>query len=119
VEFVASCFGMMQGGELYVPKIPSMRVSELAHCMAPDLPHKVIGIRPGEKLHEVMITEDDSRQTFEMEDRYVIEPAFNWWTRQAYVKLGAQPVTDGFSYRSDSNSDWLTPERLAVLLQRP
>ncbi|MEA1653182.1 UDP-N-acetylglucosamine 4,6-dehydratase (inverting) [Nitrospirillum sp. BR 11164] len=119
VEFVASCFGMMQGGEIYVPKIPSMRVGDLARCMAPDLPHKVIGIRPGEKLHEVMITEDDSRQTFEMEDRYVIEPAFNWWTRQAYVKLGAKPVPDGFSYRSDSNTDWLTPERLAVLLQRP
>lgn len=119
VEFVASCFAMMQGGEIFVPKIPSMKVGDLALCMAPHLPHKVIGIRPGEKLHEVMITEDDSRQTFEMSDRYVIEPAFNWWTRQAYVKLGLNAVADGFSYRSDSNTDWLTPERLANLLQRP
>lgn len=119
VEFVASCFAMMQGGEIFVPKIPSMKVGDLALCMAPHLPHKVIGIRPGEKLHEVMITEDDSRQTFEMTDRYVIEPAFNWWTRQAYVKLGLNAVADGFSYRSDTNTDWLTPERLTALLQRP
>ncbi|HYC02703.1 MAG TPA: UDP-N-acetylglucosamine 4,6-dehydratase (inverting) [Azospirillaceae bacterium] len=119
VEFVASCFAMMQGGEIFVPKIPSMRVVDIATSMAPGLPQKIIGIRPGEKLHEVMITEDDSRQTFEMPDRFVIEPAFNWWKRDAYLKHGAKAVPDGFSYRSDTNTDWLTPERLAVLLERP
>ena len=119
VEFVASCFPMMQGGEIFVPKIPSMRVADLASSMAPHLPHRTIGIRPGEKLHEVMITEDDSRQTFEMPDRFVIEPAFNWWKRDAYLKHGARAVPDGFSYRSDTNTDWLTPERLAMLLERP
>jgi len=116
VEFVASCFGLMQGGEIFVPKIPSMRVVDLARCLAPELPHKLIGIRPGEKLHETMITEDDARQTFEMADRYVIEPAFNWWSRQAYQKHGARPVPDGFSYRSDTNPDWLSPDQLRELL---
>jgi len=116
VDFVASSIAMMRGGELYVPKIPSMRVLDLAHCMAPELPTRVIGIRPGEKLHEVMVTEDDSRQTLELDDRYVIEPAFNFWTREPYTDLGAQPVPDGFRYASDTNTDWLDAARLAKLL---
>jgi len=119
VEFVTSAFAMMQGGEIFVPKIPSMRIVDLARTMAPHLPQRMVGIRPGEKLHEIMITEDDARQTFELCDRYVIEPAFNWWTREPYMKQGAAPVTDGFSYRSDTNPDWLTPERLMHLLERP
>ncbi|WP_173012718.1 UDP-N-acetylglucosamine 4,6-dehydratase (inverting) [Niveispirillum sp. SYP-B3756] len=119
VAFVASCFGMMQGGEIFVPKIPSMRIVDLARTMAPTLPHKVVGIRPGEKLHEIMITEDDARQTVELLDRYVIEPSFNWWDRAPYTKQGAVPVPDGFSYRSDTNPEWLTPETLRPLLERP
>lgn len=116
VDFVASCFPMMQGGEIFVPKIPSMRITDLAACMAPGLPHDVIGIRPGEKLHEMMITSDDSRLTFELTDRYVIEPAFNWWTRAPYEKLGCQPVADGFTYASNTNTDWLDGPRLARLM---
>lgn len=119
VEFVASCFTMMQGGEIFVPKIPSMRIVDLARTMAPNLPHRVVGIRPGEKLHEIMITEDDARQTVELSDRYVIEPAFNWWDRGSYAKHDAKPVPDGFSYRSDTNPHWLTGEEMLALLDRP
>jgi UDP-N-acetylglucosamine 4,6-dehydratase len=116
VDFVVSCIAMMQGGEIFVPKIPSMRIVDVARTMAPHLPHKVIGIRPGEKLHEVMITEDDSRQTFELRDRYVIEPAFAFWTHEPYERLGARPVTDGFRYASDINDDWLNSDQLTRLI---
>jgi len=117
VSFVLSCFSLMQGGEIFVPKIPSMRVADLATVMAPHLPHKLVGIRPGEKLHETMISEDDSRQTVEIADRYIIEPAFNWWQRDPYLRIGACPVDHGFSYRSDTNPDWLTPDRLTESLR--
>ncbi|HYM04086.1 MAG TPA: UDP-N-acetylglucosamine 4,6-dehydratase (inverting) [Stellaceae bacterium] len=117
VAFVITGLAMMRGGEIFVPKIPSMRVTDLARCMAPDLPLKTVGVRPGEKLHEVMITEDDSRQTLELDDRYVIEPAFAWWSRGAYVASGANPVPEGFRYASDTNSDWLDQQRLAELLR--
>lgn len=116
VDFVASCIAMMQGGEIFVPKIPSMRIVDVARTMAPHLPHKVIGIRPGEKLHEVMITEDDSRQTFELPDRYVIEPAFAFWTHEPYERLGARPVADGFRYASDMNDHWLDSDQLTRLI---
>lgn len=116
VEFVVSSMVMMQGGEIFVPKIPSMNVVDLARGLAPGLEHRVIGIRPGEKLHEVLITEDDARQTIELADRYVIEPAFHWWRRTPYTALGALPVADGFRYASDTNDSWLPPEGLRDLL---
>jgi UDP-N-acetylglucosamine 4,6-dehydratase len=116
VGFVITSLAMMRGGEIFVPKIPSMRIADLARSIAPDLPLKTVGIRPGEKLHEVMITEDDSRQTLELDDRYVIEPAFAWWARGPYVASGAIPVTEGFRYASDTNSDWLDENRLKQLL---
>ncbi len=116
VEFVLSCFSIMQGGEIFVPKIPSMRIADLAHAMAPHLPQKTIGIRSGEKLHEVMITEDDSRQTCELADRYVIEPAFAFWQHEPYERLNARRVPDGFRYASDSNDAWLDGERLRSML---
>jgi UDP-N-acetylglucosamine 4,6-dehydratase/5-epimerase len=117
VAFVVTSLAMMRGGEIFVPKIPSMRITDLARCMAPDLALKTVGVRPGEKLHEVMVTEDDSRQTLELDDRYVIEPAFAWWSRGPYLASGATPVTDGFRYASDTNSDWLDRDRLAELLE--
>jgi UDP-N-acetylglucosamine 4,6-dehydratase len=116
VDFVVSSLTMMRGGELFVPKIPSMRIVDVARCMGPGLPVKIVGIRPGEKLHEIMVTEDDSRQTLELEDRYIIEPAFAWWQRNPYVATGAVPVAQGFRYTSDTNTDWLDCERLAGLL---
>jgi len=117
VNFVITSIARMQGGEIFVPKIASMRMMDLAHCMAPDLPTRVVGIRPGEKLHEVMITEDDSRLTLELEDRYVIEPAFRWWQREPYLAGGAMPVTEGFRFASDTNDDWLDAPRLKCLME--
>jgi UDP-N-acetylglucosamine 4,6-dehydratase len=117
VNFVVTSIASMQGGEIFVPKIPSMRMTDLAHCLAPEKPIKVVGIRPGEKLHEVMITEDDSRLTLELDDRYVIEPAFRWWQRESYLARGAKPVRDGFRFSSDTNQDWLDEPRLMSLLE--
>jgi len=116
VDFVISSIALMQGGEIFVPKIPSMRIVDVARTLAPHCRQKIVGIRPGEKLHEVMITEDDSRQTFELPDRYVIEPAFAYWDRESYQRLGAQPVPDGFRYASDTNTDWLSGDQLMHLL---
>lgn len=117
VNFVVTSMAMMKGGEIFVPKIPSMRMVDLARCMAPDLPIRVVGIRPGEKLHEVMITEDDSRLTLELADRYVIEPAFRWWRREPYIDGGAKTVREGFRFASDTNEDWLDEARLKRLLE--
>ncbi|HUN48890.1 MAG TPA: UDP-N-acetylglucosamine 4,6-dehydratase (inverting) [Stellaceae bacterium] len=119
VHFVLTSMRMMQGGEIFVPKIPSMRMTDLAHCMAPNLPTRVVGIRPGEKLHEVMITEDDSRLTLELADRYVIEPAFRWWHRDPYLVSGATAVREGFRFASDTNGDWLDEAGLKRLLEDP
>ena len=116
VEFVLSCLPMMTGGEIFVPKIPSMRMVDLARCLAPDLPHRIIGIRPGEKLHEVMITEDDGRTTKALYDRYVIEPAFGRSERLGLLP-GAKPVPEGFRYASDTNESWLDPDRMHHLLE--
>lgn len=116
VDFVISCFTTMQGGEIFVPKIPSMRVIDVARTLAPDIPHEIVGIRPGEKLHEVMITPDDSRQTLEFPDRYIITPAFAWWQREHPGHRQASPVADGFCYASDGNTDWLSGADLERLL---
>lgn len=117
VSFVLSSFAMMKGGEIFVPKIPSMKVIDLAAALAPELPTKVIGIRPGEKLHEVLVTEDEARATVMLGDRYIVEPTLEFWSRDASKTLGAEPVEEEFQYKSDSNDDWLTPERLAELLK--
>src|SRR5438445_678749 len=86
------------------PRTPSMRMLDLAQAMAPGLPLRTVGIRPGEKLHEVMVTEDDSRQTLELDDRYVIEPVFSFWQREPYLETGAHRVADGFRYASENNT---------------
>jgi UDP-N-acetylglucosamine 4,6-dehydratase len=116
VEFVVTSLAIMRGGEIFVPKIPSMRVVDLARSLGPGLPIKIVGIRPGEKLHEVMVTEDDSRQTLALDDRYIIEPSFTWWRRESYVEDGAVPVPQGFRFASDTNADWLDAERLEDML---
>jgi UDP-N-acetylglucosamine 4,6-dehydratase/5-epimerase len=116
VDFVLSCLEMMRGGEIFVPKIPSMKITALAHTMAPNLKQRIVGIRPGEKLHETMITEGDARSTVEMGDRYVIEPAFAWWDRSTFESPSAKRVPDDFRYSSDSNSDWIKPDQLRTML---
>jgi len=119
VDFVLSSLQDMRGGEILVPRIPSMRVTDLAHAMAPGLPHKVVGIRPGEKLHEVMITEDDSRATLKFDDRYVIEPSFAFWDRAPYLADGATPIAEDFRYASNTNDEWLDTQGLKDYLSKP
>jgi len=114
VKFVLDSFEMMQGGELYIPKIPSIRITELAEAIAPGAATYEIGIRPGEKLHEEMIAADDSRRTLRLGDRYVVTPHLSGW---GYTPpSGGDQVTDGFSYQSQSNEEWLSVEDLRDLL---
>lgn len=116
VQFVIDSFELMHGGELYIPKIPSLRVVDLAEAVAPGCKIRQIGIRPGEKLHEMMISRDDSRHLFELGDRYIKMPDFPFWK----VKLpeGAVPVADGFEYASDTNNTWLTAQQLRDVLNQ-
>jgi UDP-N-acetylglucosamine 4,6-dehydratase len=113
VDFVLASLGRMAGGEMFVPKLPSMKVVDVARAVAPGARHTIVGIRPGEKLHEIMITRDDASNTVEFDDYYVIKPAFSWWEpREAgngAFKAG-RPVADGFQYSSDSNDRWLDAE---------
>jgi UDP-N-acetylglucosamine 4,6-dehydratase len=111
-----SSLAMARGGEVFVPKIPSMSTADLARAMAPDLPHRIIGIRPGEKLHEIMIPEDDSRTTVELEDRYAILPAHSAKLMARYLATGAHLVTDGFSYASNTNPEQLDGKALRRLI---
>ena len=112
VDVVLSSLEMMNGGEIFVPKIPSMKITDLVNILAPEVPYKVTGIRPGEKIHEVMITGDDARQTFELEDRFIIQPAFDFWKDKQSSTIQGTQVKEGFVYSSDTNPDWLTPEGL-------
>lgn len=116
VEFVVSCFRSMKGGEIFVPKIPSMRITDLAEALAPGVPRRVIGIRPGEKLHETMITTDDARNTIGMDDRYVILPEFPYRKTPPASHYGGQPVDKEFHYSSDANDAWLSRDELRALL---
>ena len=113
VEFVLSSLDLMHGGEIFVPKIPSMKMTDLAAAMAPTLPIKVVGIRPGEKLHEIMISADDARGTIDLGDRYAIEPAFVEYPREP---LSGAALDEGFCYASDTNRDWLTGDALLAVL---
>lgn len=117
VDFVLSSLDLMKGGEIFVPKIPSMKIADLANCLAPDLPTHVVGIRPGEKLHEVMVTEDDARTTFDAGDRYIIQPAFKKWTSGESIWPDATPVPEDFRYASDTNSDWLNSDDLKKMIE--
>lgn len=118
VNFVLSSLEMAKGGEVFVPKIASMSITELAHAMAPDLPHKIVGIRPGEKLHEVMVPMDDSRQTVELDDRYAILPALDAEMRVRYLAEGARAVPEDFAYASDSNPEIMDARALQGLVEQ-
>jgi UDP-N-acetylglucosamine 4,6-dehydratase/5-epimerase len=117
VDFVISCLGLMEGGEVFVPKIPTMRVVDIARAIAPDAQIRHTGIRPGEKLHEVLLTEDESRHAWEYDDRYVIVPEFPTWRSEPYAS--GSPLPEGFRYSSDTNRDRLSPEELRAMLPSP
>ena len=118
VQFVLSCLRMMRGGEVFVPKIPSMRIVDVARCLAPGKPIEVIGIRPGEKLHEVMVPVDEARATLDHGDRYIVLPTFMSSPDAVYRAAGATPVKNDFSYASDSNKEWLSGDELTETVAR-
>jgi UDP-N-acetylglucosamine 4,6-dehydratase/5-epimerase len=116
VDFVLSSLDRMHGGEIFVPKIPSMKVTDIAATLAPGMATRTIGIRPGEKLHEMMISADDARNTVDLGDRYAIEPAFVEYTREP---LEGDRLADDFSYASDTNAEWLDGAGLMAMLGEP
>lgn len=115
VRFVIKCAEQLQGGEIFIPKVPSMCITDLAEVIAPGCLLDVIGIRPGEKLHEVLISEDESRNALEFEDKFVIQSSFPWW--DISPRQGGIPVPDGFTYRSETNPDWLSQERFRSMVE--
>ena len=117
VNFVLSSMELSRGGEIFVPKIPSTTITGLASLIGPALGQKVVGIRPGEKLHETMIPADDSHWTVELDDRFVILASFAAAAREAYLNRGAKPVSEGFCYSSDTNPEMLSARGLQQLLQ--
>ena len=117
VDFVLRCIDTMLGGEICVPKIPSVRVMDLARVVAPDCEYKIIGIRPGEKLHETLVPEDDARMAIEFEDHYVIQPSHSYWNQKDFLDgRPGEPCPEGFRYSSDTNPWWLSDEEIAALV---
>lgn len=117
VRFVLDSFERMEGGEVFVPKIPSMRIMDLARAIAPECEFDIVGIRPGEKLHEVMIAEDDARHTLEYDGYFAICPSYQEWDRTEYSRRdGGTLCPDGFCYCSDNNSQWLSADELRRMI---
>ncbi len=116
VGFVIRCIEQMQGGEVFVPKIPSMKVVDIANVIAPDAELESIGIRAGEKLHEVLIHEDEARVTVKLEDMFVVQPSEAFWFGHAWQEIG-ETLPEGFRYASDSNSEWLTFEQIEEIVK--
>jgi UDP-N-acetylglucosamine 4,6-dehydratase len=112
VELVWHAFNDMVGGEIYVKKIPSMKVTDIALAVAPEAKHEIIGIRPGEKLHEQMISPEDAAYTYEYSDHYKVLPAIHNWSQDPKRINGGKPVAADFSYCSDSNSEWMSVDEL-------
>lgn len=116
VRFVIRCIEEMQGGEVFVPKIPSMKMIDLAHAIAPKAKVKIIGIRPGEKLHEVLISEDEARTTVELDDMFVVQPAAAFWFGHSWKQKG-KPLPEDYHYASDNNTEWLTVEEIQAIVE--
>lgn len=118
VELVFKALEESRGGETYISKIPSFKITDLVTAMAPDMKVREVGIREGEKLHEVMITKDDSRMTYEYEKHYIIYPHFDWWNSAQYFTNGGQLIEEGFEYNSGDNKDFLTVEEIRERLEQ-
>jgi UDP-N-acetylglucosamine 4,6-dehydratase len=115
VNFVVRCIEQMHGGEVFVPKIPSTTIVDLAKAISPDAEIEFIGIRPGEKLHEVLISEDEARSTVELEDMYVVQPAVSPWFGYEWEGTG-KTLEDGFRYASNTNTEWLNLEEIQAIV---
>jgi UDP-N-acetylglucosamine 4,6-dehydratase len=116
VEFVLKSLERLRGGEVFVPKIPSSKIGDLARVMAPECKVDLIGIRPGEKLDEILITTDESRHTLEYDDYFAVEPEHSWWSREE-VPAGGRKLADGFSYTSGNNTQWLSDDELREMIR--
>jgi len=121
IDFVLQCFGKMWGGELFIPKIPSYKISDVAEAIAPECKHEIVGIRPGEKLHEEMITVSDGMNTIEYSDYYVVVPAIRQWSKMKFINesnsKNGKPCDEGFSYSSDTNDHFLSIGELRQLIK--
>ncbi|MBS1962175.1 MAG: polysaccharide biosynthesis protein, partial [Bdellovibrionales bacterium] len=121
VDFVVKSFERMHGGEIFVPKIPSMKVTDLAAALAPGVPTELIGIRPGEKLHEVMCPRDDSHLTLEFPDHFVIQPTIKFFSAADFARNGlgetGAPVPEDFEYNSGNNTQWLSATQMKDLIR--
>lgn len=115
VEFVINSLERMNGGEIFVPKIPSMKIMDLAEVIAPQAQKEIIGRRPGEKLHEALITQEEAKHAKEYDNYFIIEPEFPFWG--AWKSEGGKPLPDGFQYTSENNSQWLTEENLKRIIE--
>lgn len=115
VRFVIRCLEMMRGGEVFVPKIPSMNIMDLINAVAPDCEVEEIGIRPGEKVHEILVSEDEARHTVTLEDMFVIQPEHRLWGGEQWQE--DKPLHDGFVYASKDNNQWLTVEELRSMVK--
>lgn len=116
VELVVDAINHMQGGEIFLPKIPSMKILDLTKAIAPECGIETIGIRPGEKLHEVLITEEEGRHAIEYNGMFIIFPAFHWWSRKNYKK--GKKLVDGFTYNSNNNDQWLSVQDLKTIIEK-
>jgi UDP-N-acetylglucosamine 4,6-dehydratase (inverting) len=114
-EFVIGCIERMHGGEIFVPKIPSMKIMDLAQTLATDCKIEYIGLRAGEKLHEVLVSSDEAHNTVELEEMYVVKPVNPWWEERNWD--GARSLPEGFQYTSDTNARWLSNEELQRLVR--
>ena len=115
VDLVLKAIKESKGGELYIQKCPSFKVTDLAKAMKEDCEFEDVGIRPGEKIHEVMVTEEDSRTTYEFDDHYIIYPDLDWW-EDVNIKSGGKRVEDRFRYSSDNNKEWLSETKLREMI---
>lgn len=114
---VLNSMRVMSGGEIFVPKIPSMRITDMARAIAPEARWEEIGIRPGEKLHEVMISEDDARETLELDSVFVIQPSLHFWDACKHAYADARPCAPGFRYSSDANTEWADEKQIAEMIK--
>lgn len=118
IELVFKALEESKGGETYISKIPSFHITDLAKAMLPNCTIKEIGVREGEKLHEIMVTRDDSRMTYEYDQHYIIYPNFEWMSLSRYLKNGGKLVEDGFEYSSGTNTEWLNIEQLSQEIRK-
>jgi len=115
VRFVTKCINRMHGGEIFVPKIPSMKIIDLADAIAPGANKKIIGIRPGEKIHEILITEDEAKHSREFDDSFVIEPEHPFWEEENLV--GGKNLPEEFRYTSENNDKWITKDEINNIIK--